>query len=47
MIRALSTNWEKTNTSKVLVGKPERKRPLERPNLDGRVKMDLKRDRLG
>jgi hypothetical protein len=45
--RTCSTNGEKTNACKVLVGKPEGKRRLERPNVDGHIKMDLKRDRLG
>jgi hypothetical protein len=31
MGRACSTNREKRNAYRILVGKPERKRPLERP----------------
>jgi hypothetical protein len=40
--------WEKRNAYKILVGKPERKRPLERPRhwwMDN-IKMDH-RDRMG
>jgi hypothetical protein len=33
MDRACSTNWEKENTYRILVGKPEGKRPLGRPRL--------------
>jgi hypothetical protein len=29
--RAWCTNWEKRNAYRILVGKPERKRPLGRP----------------
>jgi hypothetical protein len=39
-----STNREKTNTYRILVGKPEGKRPLERPRrrwVDN-IKMDLR-----
>jgi hypothetical protein len=31
MGRAGSTNWEKRNAYRILVGKPEGKRPLGRP----------------
>jgi hypothetical protein len=31
MVRALSTNEEKRNTYRILVGKPSGKRPLGRP----------------
>jgi hypothetical protein len=31
MGRACSTNWAKRNTYRILVGKPEGKRPLGRP----------------
>jgi hypothetical protein len=31
MRRACSTNWEKLNACRILVGKPEGKRPLGRP----------------
>jgi hypothetical protein len=31
MCRAFSTNGEKRNAYRILVGKPEGKRPLERP----------------
>jgi hypothetical protein len=31
MGRACSTNWEKRNAYRILVGKPIEKRPLERP----------------
>jgi hypothetical protein len=33
MGRTYSTNWEKMNAYRTLVGKPEGKRPLERPRL--------------
>jgi hypothetical protein len=33
MARACSTNWEKRNAYRILVGKPESKRPLGRPRL--------------
>jgi hypothetical protein len=47
MGRTCSTNWKKRNIYKLLVGKPEGKRPLERPRhgwLEN-IKMDL-RDRM-
>jgi hypothetical protein len=31
MGEACGTNWEKRNTYRLLVGKPERRRPLGRP----------------
>jgi hypothetical protein len=31
MGRGFSTNWEKRNACRVLVGNPERKRPLGKP----------------
>jgi hypothetical protein len=40
---------EKRNACRILVGKPERKRPLERPRsryVDN-IKIDLKRGRMG
>jgi hypothetical protein len=43
MVRAYSTNWEKRNACRILVGKPEGKRPLEGPRrrwVDN-IKMDL------
>jgi hypothetical protein len=42
--RACNTNGEKRNAYRVLVGKPEGKRPLERPRSRwvGNIKMDLK-----
>jgi hypothetical protein len=42
--RACSTNWKKRNAYRILVGKPERKRPLGRPRrrwLDN-IKLDIK-----
>jgi hypothetical protein len=33
MDRALSTNWEKRTVYRLLVGKPEGRRPLGRPRL--------------
>jgi hypothetical protein len=33
MGRACGTNWEKRNPYRILVGKPEGKRPLGRPRL--------------
>jgi hypothetical protein len=38
-----STNGEKRNAYRLLVGKPERKRPLERPRRRwvGNIRMDL------
>jgi hypothetical protein len=49
MGRAYSTNWERRNEYKILVGKPEGKRPLRRPRrrLVDNIKMDLKKDRMG
>jgi hypothetical protein len=44
MGRACSTNVEKINAYRILVGKPERKRPLGRPRrrwVDN-IKMDLR-----
>jgi hypothetical protein len=44
MVRACSTNGEKTNPYRLLVGEPEGKRPLERPRrrwVDN-IKMDLR-----
>jgi hypothetical protein len=48
MGRACRTNWEK-NAYRILVGKPERKRPLGRSTRRwvGNIKTDLKRDRMG
>jgi hypothetical protein len=46
MGRACSTNGAKRNAYRILVGKPEEKRPLERPRhrrVDN-VKMDLRED---
>jgi hypothetical protein len=41
MGRACSTNGEKRNIYRILVGKPERKRPLGRPRCRlGNIKMD-------
>jgi hypothetical protein len=43
MGRACSTNGEKTNAHRILVGKPEGKKPLRRPRhrwMDN-IKMDL------
>jgi hypothetical protein len=44
MGRACSSNWEKRNAYKILVGKPEGKRPLGRPRSTwvGNIKMDLR-----
>jgi hypothetical protein len=43
MGRACSTNGEKLNAYRILVGKPEGKRPLGRPRRSGvdNIKMDL------
>jgi hypothetical protein len=41
--------WDKRNAYRILVGKPEGKRPLLRPKhrwVDN-IKMDRKRDRIG
>jgi hypothetical protein len=46
MSKAYSTNVEKRNAYRILVGKPERRRPLERPRhrwVDN-IKMDLRQD---
>jgi hypothetical protein len=48
-MQACSTNGEKRNAYRILVGKPEGKRPLGRPRrrwLDN-TKIDLKRGRFG
>jgi hypothetical protein len=44
MGKACSTNGEKTNTCRILVGKPEGKRPLGRPRRKWveNIKMDLR-----
>jgi hypothetical protein len=44
MNRICSTNWENRNTYRILVGKPEGKRPLGRPRLKwvDNIKMDLR-----
>jgi hypothetical protein len=44
MGRACSTHGEKTNAYRILVGKPEGKRPLRRPRLrwEDEIKMDLR-----
>jgi hypothetical protein len=44
MSRACSTNGEKRNTCRILVGKPEGKRPLGRPShrWADSIKMDLR-----
>jgi hypothetical protein len=43
MGRACSTNWEKRNAYRILVGKPEGKRPLGRPRRRWvhNIRMDL------
>jgi hypothetical protein len=43
MDRACSTNEEKRNAYRILVGKPERKRPLGRPRRrwEDNIRMDL------
>jgi hypothetical protein len=48
MGRICSTNGEKSNACRILVGKPEGKRPLERPRRrwDDNISMDL-RARMG
>jgi hypothetical protein len=48
MDRAFSTNGEKRNAYRILVGKPEEKRPLGRARrrwVDN-IKMDLRYDRI-
>jgi hypothetical protein len=48
MGRACSTNGEKRNTYRILVGKPEGKRPLGRPTrrwVDN-INMDLRYDAM-
>jgi hypothetical protein len=49
MGRACSTNVAKTNTYRILVGKPEGKRPLWRPRRPwvNNIKMDLRERRWG
>jgi hypothetical protein len=44
MARACSTNGEKSNAYRILVGKPERKRPLGTPRRRGvgNIKIDLR-----
>jgi hypothetical protein len=44
MGRACRTNWEKTNAYRVLMGKPEGKRPLGRPRRrwENNIRMDLR-----
>jgi hypothetical protein len=44
-----STNWEKRNAYRILVGKPEGKRPLgkQRRRWVDNIKIDLKKDRMG
>jgi hypothetical protein len=44
MGRACSTNGEKRNSCRILVGKPEGKRPLGRPRYRwvGNIKIDLR-----
>jgi hypothetical protein len=44
-----STNGEKRNAYRILMGKPEGNRPLRRPRRGwvDNVKIDLKRDRMG
>jgi hypothetical protein len=48
MSRACSTNGDRRNAYRILVGKPEGKRPLGTPRsrwVDN-IKMDLKRDKM-
>jgi hypothetical protein len=45
MRKALSTNGEKRNAYRILVGKPDRRRPLERPRR--RRKDNMKTDLRG
>jgi hypothetical protein len=49
MSRAYSTNGEKRNAYRILVGKPEGKRPLGRPRRRwvNNIKMDLREIELG
>jgi hypothetical protein len=49
MGRAFRTNGEKRNAYRILIGRPEGKRPLSRPRLrwEDNIKMNLKRDRMG
>jgi hypothetical protein len=44
MGKACSTHEEKSNAYRILVGKPERMRPLERPSCrwEDNIKMDLR-----
>jgi hypothetical protein len=44
MGRACSTHGEKKNTYRILVGKPEGKRPVERPrrNWEDNIKINLR-----
>jgi hypothetical protein len=44
IVRACSTNGEKRNAYRILVGKPERKRPLGKPKRGwvDNIKMNLK-----
>jgi hypothetical protein len=46
---ACSTNGEKMNAYRILVGKPEGKRPLERPRRrwEDNIKIDLREIRWG
>jgi hypothetical protein len=48
MDRACSTNGKRRNAYRMLVGKPEGRRPLGRPRRwwVRNIKMDLKRDRM-
>jgi hypothetical protein len=49
MVRARSTNWEKRNAYRILVGKREGKRPLGRPRrrqVDN-IEMDIREIRWG
>jgi hypothetical protein len=45
MGRACSTNGEKRNAYRILVGKPEEKRPLERPkrSLEDNIQIDFRK----